>query len=117
MECLGLDYPCVLLGKGGSGGGDPIENQRGVTVFVNGLDKRSCQRHLLIMAGVGSSSGQHLRPVGLNLTWFLLFWCLCSLCRGAPCKEWCAVQRTWCFPCNHYANQYAGLFVVVLCWW
>ena len=44
---------------GGPGGGDPTQNQRAVTVFMNGLDMRLCQRPLLIMAGVGSSSGQH----------------------------------------------------------
>ena len=44
---------------GGPGGGDPTQNQRAVTVFMNGLDMCLCQRPLLIMAGVGSSSGQH----------------------------------------------------------
>lgn len=38
---------------GGPGGGDPTQNQRAVTVFMNGLDMRLCQRPLLIMAGGG----------------------------------------------------------------
>ena len=79
---------------GGSGGGDPTQNQRAVTVFMNGLDMRLCQRPLLIMAGVGSSSGQHLRPLGLNLNLGFFFSggyvvCVEELCakNGAPSIE------------------------------
>ena len=79
---------------GGSGGGDPTQNQRAVTVVMNGLDVRSCQRPLLIMAGVGSSSGQHLRPLGLNLNLGFFFSGGNVVCaeeprakNGAPSKE------------------------------
>ena len=90
MECLGLDYPCVLLGKWWLGEEAVIPLRiRALTVSVNGLDNAFLPE-ALVNHGWG---GQHLRPVGLNQTWFLLFWWLCSLCRGAPCKERCSVQR------------------------
>ena len=63
-------------------------------MFMNGLDMCLCQRPLLIMAGVGSSSGQHLRPLGLNLNLGFFFSGGNVVCaeephakNGAPSKE------------------------------
>ena len=86
----------------GLGGGVPITNQKAVILFMYCLDMRLCQRPLLIMAGVGSSSGQHLRPLGLNLNLGFFFSGGNVVCaeeprakNGAPSKESGACRQSF----------------------